>query len=822
MLYDDSDQLEVRFVIALAHYDVSIYGGDGGGPVSEGELYIRRNAICLTKRATESEHTEDAQASRPFYLFSENCSDKEDFYLALVIHDEPTSTDGRKPPTPQRFEVRDMISLVQKLHSSEENLQTRWLNAVIGRLFLAVYKTAEIEELVRMKLTRKIARVKKPAFLTDITIQSIHLGGGPPFITNPRLKDLTVDGGCTLELDVDYAGNFRLQIATKARLDLGQRFKAREVDLILALVVKKLEGHAILRFKPPPSNRVWVAFEHMPKMDMSIEPIVSSRQITYNIILRAIESRIREVIAETAVLPNWDDIPFSSSSSQPYRGGIWARKEPGQGEAVKVSTDVPPKTADLGADPKARDSPAAAEVVSKVAEPKRPSTRRRKSDEPPGKTPNKEPAAAASSSSGVDAKPRIDRRKSWRSAPYATAVTPLVSTDTTTVDAFKGKKEKRKDHDDAASKMIAISNRCHSTSPVSSPVGSPPKVAHLAETRSNFSSTSSKGSQASETVEEAWANETLQTPSSLSTSNTADNASVNEAPPVSSAASALRTTDRASANDAPPTPPSASAFKMTDKASVKSMPGFGNDPHLNPSRSSTTVASQTSTSSRRSLSAIGSATVSVAKRWGWPGANRENADSGAVADAAKDEKAGTASRPIGRGRPLPPPGTPLPRPERERSKGHSAAAPVRKPVPSSKSFKLSGDDTPPTPSSSSVSEKRRSASSQQDGGGGGSMLVVPAPPDSQPSSPPSEKSPDQARAESAADVDADSGQLAIRDSPSSSSLVDDQGERTGPRATRSTSRSFHDVDDARPEWLSAQENEARSRDMWIDPEHEGL
>lgn len=62
-------------------------------------------------------------------------------------------------------------------------------------------------------------------------------------------------------------------------------------------------------------------------MELSLEPIVSSRQITYGVILRAIESRIREVVNETLVFPNWDDMPFSSTLSHELRGGIWKDAE---------------------------------------------------------------------------------------------------------------------------------------------------------------------------------------------------------------------------------------------------------------------------------------------------------------------------------------------------------------------------------------------------------------------------------------------------------------------------------------------------------------
>lgn len=317
MLYDDPEQLEVRHVISLAHYYVDIYAG--GEPIPEGELWIKRNCIRLTQRA----QLDSTGNPKPFYLFSDNCSEKEDFYHAMLRTQERHGDASPNPPFPLKFNTHDLVRLVQQLHASEENLHTRWVNALIGRLFLALYKTSEIERFVWTKITKKIARVPKPALISSINVQKIDMGSLPPFITNPKLKELTVDGDLTIEADISYKGNFRLEISAIARIELGSRFKAREVNLVLATILKRLEGHILLRIKPPPSNRAWVTFETAPKMELSLEPIVSSRQITYGIILRAIESRIREVVSETLVLPNWDDIPFSDSSLQHFRGGIW-------------------------------------------------------------------------------------------------------------------------------------------------------------------------------------------------------------------------------------------------------------------------------------------------------------------------------------------------------------------------------------------------------------------------------------------------------------------------------------------------------------------
>jgi hypothetical protein len=209
MLYDsdDEEQAEVRHVISLAYHEVTIYGG--GDPIPDGELWIRRNAICLRRKKTAGDTTTDGTESPPFYLFGENCSEKEDFYFALLKNqDRNDEKDG--PPRPLEFETAHIVKLVQRLHSSEEHLQTRWINALIGRLFLALYKTPEIENLIRAKFTKKIARVKRPGFLSDIVLKKIDMGESPPYILNPRLKDLTVEGECSVEADIRYSGNFRL------------------------------------------------------------------------------------------------------------------------------------------------------------------------------------------------------------------------------------------------------------------------------------------------------------------------------------------------------------------------------------------------------------------------------------------------------------------------------------------------------------------------------------------------------------------------------------------------------------------------------------
>src|ERR1700684_4333346 len=121
MLFDDDEQLEVRHVISLAHHEVSVYSG--GDETPEGELFIKRNALRLSRRTDVGEITPDGRASKPFYLFSENCSMKEDFYFTLLRNQERKAGERYQPPIPLQYDVKDIITLVQRLHSSEEHLQ---------------------------------------------------------------------------------------------------------------------------------------------------------------------------------------------------------------------------------------------------------------------------------------------------------------------------------------------------------------------------------------------------------------------------------------------------------------------------------------------------------------------------------------------------------------------------------------------------------------------------------------------------------------------------------------------------------------------------
>lgn len=707
MLYDDIQQLEVRYVISLEYHDVDVYAG--GEEIPEGELWIKRNSIRLTRRKTRAG---DKATSLPFFLFSENQSEKEDFYFALLKNLEKSNSEDA--PIPQEFDVKHIVMLVQKLHSSEEHLQTRWLNAFIGRMFLAMYRTPELEQFIRNKLTKKISRVKKPNFITKLALGKIDLGNAAPFITNPRLKDLTVNGDCTAEADVNYTGNFRIEIAATARIELGSRFKPREVDMVLAVTCKKLEGHVLLRFKPAPSNRLWFTFEKMPQVDLVLEPIVSTRQITYNVILRAIESRIREVIAETIVLPFWDDMPFHDTSHERFRGGIW-KKEPLSVPSTDIPNEEPEDLAESG--------------ISGTSTPAELSKDERIMSMPvlaDSKGLAKSNSGKRSISSfndlfGMKSPETVEKSdppapRLMRSPSFASAANPTITSNHADANAPTRGSDATPRSESVASFLKGISTKSGSgsASPSGSQTGSPPtESAMTSAMKSRTESVGSKGSNGSGGQQ-----------SEVHT--------ISDSP-------VART----------PTTVSTTSFNSLNADGLKREGSRSSQESNKPKSLAQAARSLTSADRKQALASINAATA-AAQRWSWGVlARNKQREAHAATERGTSESgsespisATTPREPMGRGRPLPPPGIPLPPPEKP-IKGNTFSMPKRKavpppPLPQRPDSKGEGEPSPArsSPKPPALPDRRRRQSSMmQDDEADNEVLVVEAPTESAPTSP---------------------------------------------------------------------------------------
>ncbi|KAH7106790.1 hypothetical protein BKA62DRAFT_631712 [Auriculariales sp. MPI-PUGE-AT-0066] len=407
-LYEDEAMGDCWAALDVSLHRVTIFPENQ----PDGELFAKRNAICLKPTAPAppasvtkemSSHNEPEEVkqedppakkkeanvldaatakrdeardeafdpSTPWFIFVRGNTDMEDWYLALLQCARPPHNAAALPPNVEPvFATEDMAGLINLLDATEDRIPMRWLNALIGRMFFSYYRTATLEQEIIRRIHKKISKVKRPAFLKEILVTDVNVGNTAPMLQKPMLKELTREGDMSFEVGLRYKGEIRITIETTAIINLGARFKNYNVKLVLAVVLRELEGNVLVKIKRPPSNRIWYAFTTAPRMDLGVEPVVSDRAIKWSMILNGIESKIKETIQESVVLPNFDDIAFFDSRKMDQRGGIW---DDALRNALQTKAEPEPNPVDM-LPPAAGKEPPSDTSVSPPLRPKSAST----------------------------------------------------------------------------------------------------------------------------------------------------------------------------------------------------------------------------------------------------------------------------------------------------------------------------------------------------------------------------------------------------------------------------------------------------------------
>lgn len=354
---DDSPNSSLLHAISLKDVFVSIWPRvtTKQEPLLDASLFTKKTCIALFRNGSvtlksdgktlefasnnirdvsaANQETVDLKTSNAnqFYLYFDNNMDKEDWYFELINAAKNTSDNNKSPLNPNvsaetaHINTADMLYLIQTINSTQGQLTTKWLNALLGRLFLSLQETDALNQALLDKVYKKLSKINKPGFFDEFVIEKVDVGNSVPFLMNPRLSELSPEGSMKLLTDLTYKGSLEIIISTKVNINLGSHFKPREVALQLSIKVKEITGPLEVLFKPPPSNRIWYAFESEPILDLDIEPIVSSSKLSYNVITNVIKGKFAEAIKESLVVPFYDDIVYFTTPDEFYRGGIWSK-----------------------------------------------------------------------------------------------------------------------------------------------------------------------------------------------------------------------------------------------------------------------------------------------------------------------------------------------------------------------------------------------------------------------------------------------------------------------------------------------------------------
>ncbi|KAF8957222.1 hypothetical protein BGZ46_002237 [Entomortierella lignicola] len=344
-VYENENMLDCLGVITLTNFEVSVPGNP-----KDGHMFAKRHPLWLKYHHVhhgKSNSDVSVNSSKDYYLSMVSSVDKEDLYFTLLrcTKLKPGSKSFLRE-IPKRdstqFDKTAMNTLIRSIHSNEQQFHMAWLNAMIGRVFLGVYKTPKIKETIFQKLEDKLSRIRLPNFLNHLRMRSVHLGDGVPLITRPKLLALKPNGDMVMDMNLLYQGGFRAEIEAEAVVNVTK--KGIKVSLVLVVTLDRLEGRLQAWIKPPPSNRIWYGFYHRPQVEMKIEPVVSDKHIKSNLIIKAIENKLMEAISETFVLPNMDDVAFFDTNGV---GGIFGEEIPIGGTEANTGPQVAPKSHSL-------------------------------------------------------------------------------------------------------------------------------------------------------------------------------------------------------------------------------------------------------------------------------------------------------------------------------------------------------------------------------------------------------------------------------------------------------------------------------------------
>ncbi|KAI3660116.1 hypothetical protein MP638_002458 [Amoeboaphelidium occidentale] len=215
--------------------------------------------------------------------------------------------------------MKELPSLPTSDHSQLSDFCTIWLNFILARMWMSAKSSEKLHILLETRILKQMGKIKRPAFLGEIALRRLFVGDTCPLFDKISILSYSPYGDVKIATDFKYEGKFTLELETEAKFDVGGRKAA--INLNLSVCIQEITGRLILKTNPFPSSRLWWAFETMPKMTISVVPLVGDTNIGFNMVKESIETKLQEAIADSIVLPNMEDFPlFGDQNLEIWKG----------------------------------------------------------------------------------------------------------------------------------------------------------------------------------------------------------------------------------------------------------------------------------------------------------------------------------------------------------------------------------------------------------------------------------------------------------------------------------------------------------------------
>ena len=198
------------------------------------KVWSRKLPICLVlekpnavadditynnKSTDEEDETESIQRIKQhdsfedvgiLYLFPRTGREKEEWYnhLCKLLSDNPENSSYQETIQSSCSYPHYMARLVAEPNALQQS-EIAWVNVIFGRAFWDVWQDKYWTNKIKERFENKLAKMKKPSFIRDITISDLNLGQSLPVITKtfPPVVD---QRGTWVDLEVTYGGGLIL------------------------------------------------------------------------------------------------------------------------------------------------------------------------------------------------------------------------------------------------------------------------------------------------------------------------------------------------------------------------------------------------------------------------------------------------------------------------------------------------------------------------------------------------------------------------------------------------------------------------------------